>query len=193
MTTAAEVKLLTLLNVSAIKRPRELDLPGGFRSPGTSRPQSHAGSPAPAEPQPKRRRSVVFGGEVGPSGSSYGKKPSKKASKLAAAAIENGDADDAEIEEEEEEEVEAEVDSDNEDEDTFLTHFGSEPELLYGEVPLDEAVKEGRWETSRTSVSGLGRVVEQHPAGGSRAEGKTRVSSFCDCADSSSCQRLRQR
>ncbi|BEJ14162.1 hypothetical protein CspHIS471_0313360 [Cutaneotrichosporon sp. HIS471] len=185
MASAAEVKLLTLLNVSAVKRPRELDLPGGFRSPATSRPQSQSGSPAPnSEPQPKRRRSVVFGGEVGPSGSAYGNKRSKKGSKLTVAEeLENGDENgnengdengDAEVDDDEET-AEVEIDSDDEDEDAFLTHFGPEPKLLYGDVDLVGAAEEGRWETSRASVSGLGRVVEQRPVGGSRAEGKARL------------------
>ncbi|BEI83327.1 hypothetical protein CcaverHIS002_0311950 [Cutaneotrichosporon cavernicola] len=166
MASAAEVKLLTLLNVSAVKRPRELDLPGGFRSPATSRPQSQSGSPAPiSEPQPKRRRSVVFGGEVGPSESKL----------TVAEELENGDENgDAEVDDDEET-AEVEIDSDDEDEDTFLTHFGPEPKLLYGDVDLVGAAEEGQWETSRASVSGLGRVVEQRPAGGSRAEGKARL------------------
>ena len=67
MTSVTAVKLLTLLNVSAVKRARELDLPGG-----------HRGSPSPVierdEREPKRRKSVVFGGEVGPSGSTFARK-----------------------------------------------------------------------------------------------------------------------
>lgn len=101
MSTASELKLLTLLNVSAVKRPRELDVPGGHRgSPSTSRsssvvpsstePPSASTSGTPkgrtngaqqsngnGEPPVKRRRSVVFGGELGPSGSTYGKKAKK--------------------------------------------------------------------------------------------------------------------
>ena len=100
MVSAMEVKLLTLLNVSAVKRPREQDIPGGHRgSPALS--NSNRGSrqasanaavdangstpakgdnislpaapPTDGEPAAKRRRSVVFGGELGPSGSTYGK------------------------------------------------------------------------------------------------------------------------
>lgn len=109
MSTAVEVKLLTLLNVSAIKRPRDKDLPGGYRSsPSASRISSpavtnhadesgtsstlngtypaengeQAGGNAArresndaesSEGRPvKKRKSVVWGGEVGPSGSTYG-------------------------------------------------------------------------------------------------------------------------
>lgn len=100
MVSAMEVKLLTLLNVSAVKRPREQDIPGGHRgSPALSSsnrgsrqaslnisnaPHVEGQTPPPvvaspsnetdAEPAAKRRRSVVFGGEVGPSGSTYGAK-----------------------------------------------------------------------------------------------------------------------
>jgi U3 small nucleolar RNA-associated protein 25 len=86
MTSLTEVKLLTLLNVSAVKRPRPLDVPGGHRgSPSLSRTQSptiaskSSGEHSKANGdgqvegvrQAKRKRSVVFGGEVGPSGSSF--------------------------------------------------------------------------------------------------------------------------
>ena len=75
MTSETEVKLLTLLNVSAIKRPREMDLPRGHRG-------SPSASPSPLntvynprrgmdeEIRVKRRKSVVFGGILGPSGKS---------------------------------------------------------------------------------------------------------------------------
>lgn len=110
MSSITELKLLTLLNVTAIKRPRELDLPGGHRaSPSTSRRESLSLSlSASAQPQlsrhaeeggegvegveaesegtgegrqKKRRKSVVFGGEVGPSGSTYGNKAKKEKGK----------------------------------------------------------------------------------------------------------------
>jgi U3 small nucleolar RNA-associated protein 25 len=82
MSTETELKLLTLLNVAAIKKPRDLDIPGGQRgSPsiqGTSANNSAAGSPA-AVPVPstngtRKRKGVKFGGELGPSGSLFGKK-----------------------------------------------------------------------------------------------------------------------
>jgi U3 small nucleolar RNA-associated protein 25 len=82
MSTETELKLLTLLNVAAIKKPRDLDIPGGQRgSPsiqGTSANNSAAGSPA-AVPVPstngtRKRKGVKFGGELGPSGSLFGMK-----------------------------------------------------------------------------------------------------------------------
>lgn len=89
MSSEVQVKLLTLLNVSAVKKPFEKDVPGGHRGspvPSTSRngtvgltstngsSQSASasgkrkanGSPANMK---KRRRSVMFGGVIGPSGS----------------------------------------------------------------------------------------------------------------------------
>lgn len=91
MTSLTEVKLLTLLNVTAIKRPRDLDRPGGYRaSPVVSRTGSvdnaaeQNGAAASAvqngsqdsqdgadRPPLKKRKSVNFGGELGPSGSTY--------------------------------------------------------------------------------------------------------------------------
>ena len=115
MSSATQVQLLTLLNVSAIKHPRALDTPGGHRgspslsltrtespsSPGVvlDNPQiandvrsqsnrtngsgmngangviglSDAGNQGDDGRPAKRRKSVVFGGEVGPSGSGFGK------------------------------------------------------------------------------------------------------------------------
>ncbi|TXT15623.1 hypothetical protein VHUM_00126 [Vanrija humicola] len=154
MTTATEVKLLTLLNVSAIKRPREGEKPGGFRSPTVSRQQSVDGDAAAAAP--KRRRSVVFGGELGPSGSTYGQN-SKKA-KGKGKAAEPVEA----VEEAAEPDAELEADSDDEaanDDDTFNTHFGGAPTILTPAAVAAEA--EHKWVTSRTTLRGLGRVVEQ--------------------------------
>lgn len=134
MSTATEVKLLTLLNVSAIKKPRSLDQPGGFRSsPSFSRTASPVvqtngakengttstngtpnGTPngvtkvkgkksrksygvvdLEAERPGKRRKSVVFGGEVGPSGSTFGKSKSAdkgkgKATEVTSEVVEDG-------------------------------------------------------------------------------------------------------
>jgi U3 small nucleolar RNA-associated protein 25 len=79
MSTETEVKLLTLLNVAAIKKPRDLDIPGGQRGSPSLRNSSSSSSPA-VTPAPvpvggvKKRKSVLFGGELGPSGSGYGKK-----------------------------------------------------------------------------------------------------------------------
>ena len=83
MSTATEVKLLTLLNVAAIKKPRDLDIPGGQR--GSPALNSRTASPVPAPALKskgakangngvKKRKSVIFGGELGPSGSTFGKK-----------------------------------------------------------------------------------------------------------------------
>ena len=89
MSSTTELKLLTLLNVSAVKRPRALDRPGGHRgspslsaSPlvpnghtngnGVGHTNGHAQSAnGDGSPVPKRRKSVNFGGEVGPSGSTF--------------------------------------------------------------------------------------------------------------------------
>lgn len=169
---STEVKLLTLLNVSAIKRPRELDLPGGFRSPSTSRPQSVDG----AEPAPKKKRGVVFGGEIGPSGSTYGKKgKGKKAVKIAVEENEDGEEVIEEIVEdgEDEESAEGEGEDDDANDDTFNTHFGPETPLL---SRIEEA-KEGQWTQHRATIKGLGRVVEMRPGDAPAAEGSARVSS----------------
>lgn len=77
MSTAKEVKLLTLLNVSAVKRPRELDLPGGHRSSPSLKGTSTQQNSEDGESK-KRRKSVVWGGEVGPSGSHYFKGSGKR-------------------------------------------------------------------------------------------------------------------
>lgn len=88
MATETEVKLLTLLNVAAIKRPRDLDIPGGQRGSPSIQSGSRGASPAivptaskspkskasPAVDGKKKRKGVVFGGEIGPSGSGFGKK-----------------------------------------------------------------------------------------------------------------------
>jgi U3 small nucleolar RNA-associated protein 25 len=88
MASLTELKLLTLLNVSAVKHPRPLDIPGGHRgSPTISRNQSPSSKRLTSDNKEgsdgngvngddsarkaKRRKSVVFGGEVGPSGSSF--------------------------------------------------------------------------------------------------------------------------
>ena len=96
MVSATEVKLLTLLNVTAIKRPRELDIPGGHRaSPSVGPPESSSRGQNPVgstskkqvkvvngsnghsatSPPAKRCKSVNFAGEVGPSGSTYSESP----------------------------------------------------------------------------------------------------------------------
>lgn len=89
MSTAVQLKLLTLLNVSAVKRPREADQPGAQRrsisvSPSVQiQPQSETQSPAASgetgeEPPKKKKRGVSFGGEIGPSGSGAKKQKASK-------------------------------------------------------------------------------------------------------------------
>lgn len=91
MSTSVQLKLLTLLNVSAIKRPREADQPGAQRrsisvSPSVqARPQSSnepessaAGGETGQEPPRKKKRGVSFGGELGPSGSGLKKEKGNK-------------------------------------------------------------------------------------------------------------------
>lgn len=135
MSTETEVKLLTLLNVSAIKRPRDMDVPGGQRgSRGSSSPlpppasAPASGSRVDSSVPAKKRKSVIFGGELGPSGSTYGKNQNKKA-KAAATSVNgngNGNGKGKEKEKEQgmnghaEEEDDAELDngSDDEEEET---------------------------------------------------------------------------
>jgi U3 small nucleolar RNA-associated protein 25 len=92
MSTAVQLKLLTLLNVSAIKRPRDADQPGAQRrsisvSPSVQiQPQSSnegessnaAGEASEEPPTKKKKRGVSFGGEVGPSGSGGKKEKTSK-------------------------------------------------------------------------------------------------------------------
>lgn len=121
MVSLTEVKLLTLLNVTAIKKPFEMDVPGGHRgspalggrsaSASTSSPAPTAVSPATSTKaktskglsspamkkgeagangeKAKRRKSVVFGGEVGPSGSTFAGKR-KRAGGDMAVEVEDG-------------------------------------------------------------------------------------------------------
>ncbi|KAJ9106916.1 hypothetical protein QFC20_003925 [Naganishia adeliensis] len=91
MSTSVQLKLLTLLNVSAIKRPREADQPGAQRrsisvSPSeqaqalsSTEPTSSAvGGETSEEPPRKKKRGVSFGGELGPSGSGLKKEKANK-------------------------------------------------------------------------------------------------------------------
>ena len=104
MSSAVQLKLLTLLNVSAIKRPLELDIPGGHRSAFsiTSTPvvSSRETSEAPeatsagnagargddGEPARKKKKGVVFGGVIGPSGSGAKGKAGESSSSSTTAA-----------------------------------------------------------------------------------------------------------
>ncbi|GHJ87696.1 hypothetical protein NliqN6_4098 [Naganishia liquefaciens] len=95
MSTAVQLKLLTLLNVSAVKRPREADQPGAQRrsisvSPSVQiQPRNETESPAAIgetgeEPPKKKKRGVSFGGEIGPSGSGIKKQKATKKEDAAA-------------------------------------------------------------------------------------------------------------
>lgn len=90
MSTPTQLKLLTLLNVSASKRPLDVDVPGGDRSAHALRRSNSSSVESPAEPQAKRvKKGVVFGGEIGPSGASLlgkGKGKSNGKTKAAEAA-----------------------------------------------------------------------------------------------------------
>lgn len=68
MSSETELKLLTLLNVCAVKRPRELDLPGGYRGTTSASPTLHV-SGNNLVTESKKRKRVYFGGVVGPSSS----------------------------------------------------------------------------------------------------------------------------
>jgi U3 small nucleolar RNA-associated protein 25 len=89
MSTAVQLKLLTLLNVSATKRPLDVDAPGAAAKFPIRRSNSllnaEAASPSPAassssspaphgdtEPPRKRKKTVQWNGEIGPSGSGGG-------------------------------------------------------------------------------------------------------------------------
>ncbi|WRT68504.1 uncharacterized protein IL334_005480 [Kwoniella shivajii] len=166
MSTATEIKLLTLLNVSAVKRPRDLDRPGGHRgSPSFSKaPSTVQESEDGKEPSAKRRKSVVFGGEVGPSGSTFGKKGKGKAKKVevqlngvqeAARELANGDEDVFEDEVETEDEGET---SSSTDVDLFNMHFGATPPILTKDAI--SVVEERTWKAERKTLKGFGRVLD---------------------------------
>jgi U3 small nucleolar RNA-associated protein 25 len=223
MVSAMEVKLLTLLNVSAVKRPRQQDVPGGHRgSPSLSGRGSRqasvnaadaqsAAAPtettvADGEPVAKRRRSVVFGGELGPSGSTYGKKQTngdgetlingngkgkgkgkvngkgKEGSDFAAfQAFANGpDSGD----EDDEETAAGEYTLDSVayppgNDDLFNVHFGVKPPYLQPEAIA--AADSREWESRRVNLEGYGQFVEQVPAAGasSSVASSSRVCSVC--------------
>lgn len=205
-----QVKLLTLLNVSAVKRPGETDLPGAhtkfpvrsktrFALASASTSASASVEPtsstetgpgeATSEPPRKKKKTVQWNGEIGPSGSK--RAVNGKTMTGTAAAVKN---DDGRLE------VEAEAfsapmvadDVDEDDEgaagssaqgecrdlssrgdvlifhilptapDTFTEHFGITPAVLSSEAV--QAADDGAWEAVRPrEVAGLGRVVESRP------------------------------
>ncbi|WWC63399.1 uncharacterized protein I303_105999 [Kwoniella dejecticola CBS 10117] len=183
MSTAQEIKLLTLLNVSAVKRPRELDIPGGHRgSPSFSKTPSLVLESEDGKEPKKRRKSVVFGGEVGPSGSTYGKGKGKgKAKKdddlIAVNGVKDSEVDTSNTGNDEVFEEEGESDDEAEssalaNNDLFNVHFGAAPPILTKEgVALAE---EHKWKAERKSLKGFGRAVELK-TGASSTDGDLRT------------------
>ncbi|ODN90832.1 U3 small nucleolar RNA-associated protein 25 [Cryptococcus wingfieldii CBS 7118] len=183
--TATQVKLLTLLNVSAVKRPRDRDLPGGHRSPSVRDQSVAQGSDAGEQPE-KKRKSVIWGGEIGPSGSQFnkggkgkGKGKAKGEANGKSAVIGKG----AVIEEvqsgSEEELAVDEEESDNESQastsaDLFNLHFGAEPSALTPESV--KAAEANQWKSERKTLKGFGRAVEITPEGAvASGDVKTRI------------------
>ncbi|KAK4687363.1 U3 small nucleolar RNA-associated protein 25, partial [Tremellales sp. Uapishka_1] len=178
MSTAVELKLLTLLNVSAVKRPRERDIPGGHRgSPSVSLSNSDEGKVV------KKRKGVIFGGEIGPSGSFFEKKRGKgkgkgrgeETSKIVAVTKET-------MRQPSLSEIEQLVEDDDDEEgnatastsaraDLFNVHFGVDPPVLTAENVDSE------WKAERKTLKGYGRCVELTPkaASGEEEEIKTRI------------------
>lgn len=205
MSTATEVKLLTLLNVSAVKRPRELDLPGGHRSSPSLKGTSTQQNSEDGEPK-KRRKSVIWGGEVGPSGSDYlkdnSKKRKEKAKKKAVGMDETlANSDAVKVVEVDEMEVYDEQSGGEEEDltsgrltshltnllmgnmichtDLFNIHFSAAPPILTPEA-LSSA-EGNQWKSGRKNLKGFGRVVELTPEQstfGFAEEQKTRVSTL---------------
>ncbi|OXG76614.1 U3 small nucleolar RNA-associated protein 25 [Cryptococcus neoformans Gb118] len=163
MSTAKEVKLLTLLNVSAVKRPRELDLPGGHRSSPSLKGTSTQQNSEDGESK-KRRKSVVWGGEVGPSGSQYlkgnGKREKEKAKEKTVEMNENSANGDAvevvEVDNEQSDREEEAITS-----DLFNLHFSAAPPILTSDA-LSSA-EGNQWKSERKSLKGFGKVVELTP------------------------------
>ncbi|RXK42415.1 U3 small nucleolar RNA-associated protein 25 [Tremella mesenterica] len=168
MSSATEVRLLTLLNITATRYPLDRDQPGGHRS-STS-------TPTPASPQPnegqavKRRKSVVFGGEVGPTGSSFVRKrlkvdfgldkPSQK-DKVRVEEVDDGLKEGEEgvlMEDVEESEDES---GPSGSQDMFNLHFGPSPSILTPESI--SAADAHEWGVERKSLKGFGKSVESRP------------------------------
>ncbi|WWC90610.1 uncharacterized protein L201_005546 [Kwoniella dendrophila CBS 6074] len=206
MSTAQEIKLLTLLNVSAVKRPRDLDKPGGHRgspsliskskTPSLVIEQEQETESLPqenGEGSSKKKRKVIFGGEVGPSGSTYGKKGSNSKGKGKSTVVDNsnikingskavmeesssnGDIVNEDVIEEGEESGNEGENSNPANNDLFNVHFGATPPILTKEaITLDE---EHKWKASRISLKGFGRAVELSASTSSISEEqpKTRI------------------
>lgn len=231
MSSAVQLKLLTLLNVSAIKRPFELDVPGGHRSsptlsretslvpqirePATGTPKKNGSSSkspsksasktsngrgADGEPPKKKKKGVIFGGVIGPSGSTIkeGKSEEKKGKKnkdkkrgeeqadldavAAASAVKaSGSTSTSTFDL-----VEESDSSDDDDEttpatttsqDAFQSHFAVSPSILNDTTR--ESAEAHEWTSRRSHIHGLGRVVSCLPKGREDVEdqGKTGSSS----------------
>jgi U3 small nucleolar RNA-associated protein 25 len=210
MSSAVQLKLLTLLNVSAIKRPFDLDVPGGHRSsPTLSRetsltpqqpPQpstveangssSSSSRGADGEPPKKKKKGVIFGGVIGPSGSTIkdgeaksgsGEKKSKKNKKSEKAVELDAEAPAASVSAEASTSafaLEPESDSSSDEAETttsksttttastsdaFTSHFAIAPPILT--ELTREAAESHEWTSRRRVLDGLGRVVECLPKG----------------------------
>ncbi|KAL7422228.1 rRNA-binding ribosome biosynthesis protein utp25 [Cryptotrichosporon argae] len=181
MSAATELKLLTLLNVSSIKRPRDLDIPGGHRSPALSREASaDVSAVADDGARPKKRKSVVWGGEVGPSGSTYveGKQSKRKGKgKEADAAVDCSASEGDGYTSTGRAKLDGlEVDNDDEnalEQDMFNTHFGAAPSVL---SPDNVAAADGgKWTSKRVNLRGYGRAFEFAASTGEREAGSTRI------------------
>lgn len=199
MSTETEVKLLTLLNVSAIKKPRDLDVPGGHRG---SPSQSGSRDVSPPVQQPKKRKSVNFGGELGPSGSTYGKKKSKmdangkgKGKGKEVNGDANGNGNGVEFQDDEAHEVDGDeqIDLDDGSDDEAEPSTGRlycRPDSL-SSVPDDVAdnfnvhfgskpdiLTDGfiasadgnEWTTEKINLKGFGRAVQLRPSGSAPAQ-----------------------
>ena len=186
MSTITELKLLTLLNVSATKRPRDLDQPGGFKgSPACSRSPSTQPSFArqSRESAVKKRKSVVWGGELGPSGSTFGTKtnqgkaPEREISPESEGVVLEHDEYEADDSDEGEDEVTSGkffCMSDLNADDNFIVHFGPGSQVLRAESM--QAVSDHMWEVSRIGLSGYGKAVQLLPRGAAIKAHKNRAS-----------------
>lgn len=200
---AAQVKLLTLLNVSAVKRPFELDRPGGSRRRQEAvalAAEEHAQHQLQDAQEPatkKKKKGISWGGEMGPTGSTVVKKssvtkaaePVNVKSKSKGKPAGKASAPEAVVEEKENVasagplQLEADDGSDDDDEttsattkkdtDAFNLHFDVSPAVLTSEA-IQQA-ESGSWKQARKTVPGLGKVVEYDVGEGSSERARSRV------------------
>jgi hypothetical protein len=148
MSTTMQLKLLTLLNVSATKRPLDVDSPGAVakfpirRSNPTSTSSSPVANGDAAEPPRKRKKTVQWNGEIGPSGSGAAAAKGKGKQKVAKAVehVKGGELPREERDEEQSEEgislpVLAEADDDAEDDAEVTNGASSECDLSICQSP----------------------------------------------------------